>query len=637
MALPNVGEVFQNFKIIDDLGSGGMGHVYLAEDIGLRRKVALKFLGLGNEKVKESMLRRFEREARVLASFNHPNIVNIYSIGKHDGFSFIVMEYVQGSHLGDVIESGGLALNQTTHVIGQILDGMNEAHNKGILHRDIKPENILIDSDNKVKIVDFGICKNMSDESERITKENLILGTISYMAPEVIQFETPSEAADIFSLGVVFFELVTGSHPFRGSAAASRMYRICNEEIKFPRSWYDHVPSGMPEVIEKMTALKVKNRYQSANEVLQDLQNLSNVVLPSFRSVELESDAAFSDTNEAQKSLLMGGYDIDEAERIIEMAQQMEEDKESSEMEMQVARIMKGTEENRIERTTEVIEHSSYLSKKTIQLAKENYEKSRKKIVMPQFKKKGSNFDLQTILKPLIEHPKLTFLGLVMLLGLVFWSQRDPIKPMIAVSNINIFKNFVGELKRTMASIPDKPVEPLKKGNVIKIQRFRENINTGKRFLDVVDEMTIVSASGDIVFSKLKDGETKVESTLQFAKNPFLPPLRKVAKGQFDIKNVIAGSAKDIFPLEVGKGFNIYYTQTNRQSQYQYARNCEVKSREMIQDTEVFQVNCTTRGNHFEEKAEIFYSPEHNLILREVRTVNKQGQSFKETQQVIGI
>ncbi len=636
MKIPASGEIFENFKILKDLGSGGMGQVLLAEDIQLGRKVALKFLHQGHQEISPVVFSRFEREARVLASFNHPNIVNIYSIGKFAGGAFIAMEYVEGSTVAEVIESNAFGVEQASEVIKQILMGLAEAHKKGILHRDIKPENLLLDFDNHVKIVDFGICKDLAEDGERITKENLILGTISYMAPEVIKYETPSPAADIFSLGVVFYELVVGGHPFMESTAASRMYRICNEAIRFPKDMLEHVPEGMPELIEKMTALDLMDRYQSAEEVLQGLSELGNVNLPSFKSVELDKDVVFPDVDSAHEALLLGGYDIDEAEKIIELSQAAEEDN-STERERQVAAIMSGASQQSSRSENQFLKETGPISKQNIELAKQRFESHRNTIVMPSNNRRRSGFDLKKSLNFLIHYPKLTFLTFFCVCSFLIWKNSEFNLPRVSQQRLEFFQNFLKDINRSVASVPPKTKQPFKKGSTLKIQRIRENLDTGVKFFDVTDELKIVSSSGDIIFSKLKDGQTQKESVLQFTRNPFLPPLRKFSKGHFDIKNVIVGSDKNILPLQVGKRFDLVYNTEGLGAEKQFSQSCEVVLLQKIKEIDVFQVNCTLRSADRVQASEIFFSPSHNLILREVRTVQEEGQRYREIHQVIGL
>ncbi len=636
MSVPKIGEIVENFKILKDLGKGGMGQVYLAVDQKLSRKVALKFLGHGNQDTPPSIMTRFEKEAKALATFSHPNIVNIHFFGNYKGTSYLVMEYVEGGTLADIIEVGSFGVEQTIQAMKEVLLGLGEAHKKGILHRDVKPENLLLSTEGKVKIVDFGICKDLDEKGERITQENLLIGTASYMSPESIQQGESTPASDIFSLGVVFYELIVGVHPFLGNSAASRMVRICNDPIKFPRDFYDMVPAGLPPLIEKMTALHVQDRYQSTESVLHDLENLDDVIIPSFQSVEFEKDTDYADLDEAQDALLLGGYDLEEAEKIIEAAQVIEEDEDSLEMERQVVAIMAGTLNTSLAGEERLRDRTEPISKKKVALAQAGYDKRRKKIVMPPMHTKRSLLsELESWMGHLLQPKGLIFTA-VIIVGLASWTQRDQLKSVLSANN-GALSSVVGDIKRSLASVPEAVPEPLEKGNLIKIRRVRENPQTDKTFFEVVDELKIVSVSGDIVFSKLKDGETQTESVLQFAKNPFLPPLRKVAKGQYDEKSVIVQSSKDVLPLEVGKSFDFLYNTTKNGRETQYSKSCEVKLRDNIQDTEVYKVTCTTRSRGREQVSDIFYSPKHNMILREVRLIRENGQSFRETHEVIGI
>jgi serine/threonine protein kinase len=200
------GAEIYNYKILKKLGSGGMGEVYLAEDTKLNRQVALKFLPI-HFTTDNTLKTRFINEAQAAAKLNHPNIITIFEVNEHNGRPFFAMEHVEGSPLSDVIEKDGLPSEKAVDITLQICEGLKEAHNAEIVHRDIKPSNIIIDKSGRCRILDFGLAAIQSDE--RLTKTGTLLGTVEYMSPEQVRGKKVDHRSDIFSLGVLLYELLT--------------------------------------------------------------------------------------------------------------------------------------------------------------------------------------------------------------------------------------------------------------------------------------------------------------------------------------------------------------------------------------------------------------------------------------------
>jgi len=264
-----IGETISHYKIISKLGSGGMGEVYLADDTKLDRKVALKFLPLEYTS-DEDINTRFKREARAAAKLNHPNIIIVYEIGEHDDDTYIAMEYVKGESLRDVIKEGQLSIDRVTGIASQICEGLNEAHKAGIVHRDIKPENILIDKSGRVKIVDFGLA--MVKGASKLTKDATTIGTLKYMSPEQYKNEDIDNRTDIFSFGVILFEMLTGKLPFQGEYQAAIMYSVVNEQPKQIKSLRPDTPQNLEQIINKTLEKNPSDRYQNIQEVITELK-----------------------------------------------------------------------------------------------------------------------------------------------------------------------------------------------------------------------------------------------------------------------------------------------------------------------------------------------------------------------------
>lgn len=275
-----IGKTISHYKILEKLGEGGMGKVYLAEDKKLERKVALKFLP-SHLTVDKEARERFEREAKAAAALNHPNIITIYEISEFEKQTFIAMEYVDGVSLREKIsdsslpirqKDGGRSIDNVIDIITQICEGLSKAHQAGIVHRDIKPENILIDGDGRVKILDFGIAKLKG--AGKLTKETSTLGTINYMSPEQARGEDVDSRTDIWSLGVVLYEMITGQLPFKAEYEQAVIYSIINEEPLSIRKLSPGFSEEVENILFKLLEKEQGNRYQHCKEIITDLQTI---------------------------------------------------------------------------------------------------------------------------------------------------------------------------------------------------------------------------------------------------------------------------------------------------------------------------------------------------------------------------
>lgn len=266
-----IGETILHYRILEKLGEGGMGVVYKAHDTKLKRDVAIKFLPNRVSSSKEDK-ERFLVEARAAAALNHPNIATIYSIEEMDGKTFIVMELIDGVDLKDKINSGLMKVDEAIDVIIQIAEGLGKAHEKGVIHRDIKSSNIMITKDRKVKIMDFGLAKLM--DNSVITVKGTTLGTAAYMSPEQAQGKSSTHLSDIWSLGVVAYEILTGELPFRAEHAAAWTYVILNDEPTPPSTIDKRIPQQFDSVILKMLEKEPGQRYQNVQALIEKLNEL---------------------------------------------------------------------------------------------------------------------------------------------------------------------------------------------------------------------------------------------------------------------------------------------------------------------------------------------------------------------------
>ncbi|MEW6412621.1 MAG: protein kinase [Candidatus Zixiibacteriota bacterium] len=265
------GTRINHYKILSKIGSGAMGEVYLAQDAGLERQVALKFMKTSLA-ADQSARDRFVREARAAAALKHFNIVTIFEVSEYNGRPFIAMEYIGGGSLRSMLADGALPLKTATVIVADICDGLSEAHRHGIVHRDIKPANILLDENGRAKLVDFGLAHtpHLSGASDT----ELTSGTLAYMSPEQVRGEAPSVSSDLFSLGVTWYQMLTGELPFTGDYEASIIYSIANED---PVPVRNLCPDILPEVEKLVAALLEKDPKKRPREVSEVLARLREV------------------------------------------------------------------------------------------------------------------------------------------------------------------------------------------------------------------------------------------------------------------------------------------------------------------------------------------------------------------------
>ena len=263
-------KINDRYEIIKTIGEGGMANVYLANDTILDRKVAIKVLrgDLSND---EKFIRRFKREALSVSNLSHPNIVEVYDVGEEDGNYYIVMEYIEGKTLKQLLQKrGALTLNEVIDIMTQLTDGLAHAHEAYIIHRDIKPQNIMIVDNGLVKITDFGIA--MALNSTQLTQTNSVMGSVHYLPPEQANGKGSTVKSDIYSLGILMYELLTGSVPFKGDTAVEIALKHMKEKIPSIRKQNPTIPQSVENIVLKATAKNPKNRYDNVRDMYKDLQ-----------------------------------------------------------------------------------------------------------------------------------------------------------------------------------------------------------------------------------------------------------------------------------------------------------------------------------------------------------------------------
>jgi len=275
------------YTIIEELGRGGMGVVYKAKDTKLRRTVALKFLPPELTHIPE-VKERFMREAQAAAALDHPNICTVYESDEAEGANFISMAYIEGQSLKEKIEAGPMALEEALKLAEQVAEGLQEAHKKGIVHRDIKSANIMVSERGQPKIMDFGLARVAG--SSLLTKDGSTMGTVSYMSPGQARGKEVDHRTDIWSFGVVLYELLTGKLPFQGEHEQAVIYSILKENPEPITNLRPDVPLSIEQVVEKALEKDADKRYQQVDELLDDLKSISAGIVPEEIKVRLRKE-----------------------------------------------------------------------------------------------------------------------------------------------------------------------------------------------------------------------------------------------------------------------------------------------------------------------------------------------------------
>ena len=306
-----------HYRIVSKIGAGGMGEVYKAHDSRLDREVAIKVLPSDLSK-DEDRLRRFEQEAKATSALNHPNILTVYDIGEHDGSPFIVAELLDGEELRERLDEGPISLRKVTEYAQQIVSGLSAAHEKGIVHRDLKPENLFITKDERVKILDFGLAKlrepstniHGSEDATRraMTDPGVVMGTVGYMSPEQVRGQMTDHRSDIFSFGLILYEMITGRRAFQEESLAETMSAIVKEEPPEMTESNPNISPSLERIVRRCLEKKPDRRFQSTSDLGFALESLSTPTSTSghtmVTSVSVMAESV-SDSTSGRKSRLL--------------------------------------------------------------------------------------------------------------------------------------------------------------------------------------------------------------------------------------------------------------------------------------------------------------------------------------------
>jgi len=317
------GDLVNNrYEIIKTIGEGGMANVYLAQDIILNRQVAVKVLR-GDLADDEKFVRRFQREALSASKLNHPNIVEMYDVGEDNGRYYIVMEYINGKTLKSLIKKrSGLTLPEVIDIMSQLTNAMMCAHDSYIIHRDIKPQNVMILDDGRVKITDFGIALALN--SHELTQTNSVMGSVHYLPPEQANGTGSTIKSDIYSLGILMYELLMGKVPFKGENAVEIAIKQMKDPIPSIRLEKPEIPQSVENIVIKACAKNPKNRYDSVKEMYDDLKNALNIeasnqnkVIYKYPEQELEETKVLPNLSKLEKGDSMKGKKLSKKDKLL--------------------------------------------------------------------------------------------------------------------------------------------------------------------------------------------------------------------------------------------------------------------------------------------------------------------------------
>jgi serine/threonine protein kinase/antitoxin component YwqK of YwqJK toxin-antitoxin module len=315
------GSIVGNYEIIRSIGHGGMGDVFLAHEKALDRRIALKLIR--GEADPESRA-RFESEGRALARIRHRNVVTVFNVGEHYGMPYMAMEYIEGWPLNTLLGQGLLGFNEQISLFRQMVDGMMAAHDVTVLHRDLKPANIIVAKSLEIKIIDFGISKILAADPG-LTAPNMAMGTIRYMSPEVAQGRPASVPTDIYSLGIILFEMLTGETPFVGANQLETLELIKSAPIVFPAGISEILPDALKALVLKMTAKAIDQRHSTLYEVRRDLDLISFEHLPEEFKIPMRPELEIANLDEARAILKKKGHSSSELSLILNLASRIQQ------------------------------------------------------------------------------------------------------------------------------------------------------------------------------------------------------------------------------------------------------------------------------------------------------------------------
>lgn len=607
--LLQTGETVGNYKIVRRLGRGGMGEVYLAWEEELQRNVAIKIL-LPDALSDKEMIERFKGEGRALARLNHPNVIGLYQFGEKGSSPYIVMEYVEGVSLDKMIRLHPLGVPEVIQIAKQILGGLAVAHEAGIVHRDIKPENILVDKDLKVKLLDFGIAKVHFDQRSVNTSMDVLIGTMNYVAPEIVAGKMASRQSDIYSAGLTIFYMLQGSNPFDGRNNLAVLEKIRTQDVRFAPNLELILPEALKSVILRMTNRNLGVRYTDARQVMEDLEKIDLRSLPQELRYSPEPYLEIGNRREVEEHCKNLGFDTAEARVVITLAAGIVRERDQKQAAIDDETTFAGEMPDfKIERADLDLAVSKYRSLKFRMIAQRT-EKHRVQEKRASWQSAG-----------------VALIGFAAI-GLIAYKLVLKKPAQRAPTATNSQPTLAGPTSSTTLAAGGAQEEiPLGLPTVGAKFTFRIHMQSGRRGNQVTEETW---SATDIAGGRIKwivnDSETAESSV-----NPFVPILEtSKLVGREDVSRTAVGDDMSIYPLSPGKSFSVTMTGKNVfQEGVNYQYKCTVagfsKMKSKVGEFEVVEVNCVASGGRVDYEARYLYSPKlRNVVLYE-RKGTRQG------------
>ncbi len=635
-SLLSEGEIVGTYKIVRRLGRGGMGEVYLAWEEELQRNVAIKILtpeAIGDKETVE----RFKGEGRALARLKHPNVISLYQFGEKGKSPYIVMEYIEGTTLDMMIRRHPLGVPEIIQIAKQILSGLAVAHEAGIIHRDVKPENIIVDKDLNAKILDFGIAKVHFDQKSVNTALDVLVGTMNYVAPEIIMGKMASRQSDIYSMGLTIFYMLQGSIPYEGRNNLAILEKIRTVDVKFAANFELILPDPLKRTILRMTARDVKMRYADARDVIRDLEQISLQNLPHELRLSPEPYLEISNRKDVESYCTSKGFDMTEARVIINLAAGLDKEKAQSAMQ---------TKSEDIDDTTFAGERPEYsISTPALDEAIQKYRALKTRMITRRMKMRAPV--KKTPMWQLVAGGAAAFCAAAFLAQKILFKKAQGVK--VASTSVAAPAASASQAARAVSStkpqdavVSHKPAKPLNlelqilpKGTRIE---YRVQTSSGKHGKGAGEETWVVADVSNGRVRWLINGNETVETSV----NPFVPPLETTGKlvGREDIERTTLGEDSKIFPLKPGNSMDITVSGRQRnQRVVTYNYKCVVaegvqKFRSPVGDLDVIELNCVGQGSiNFSTK--YLYSPELGAIVLHDRK-GSRDQGFSLRKELIG-
>ncbi len=648
MNLPKINDQFEHYKILSTLGEGAMGQVFLAEDLKLGRKVALKFSGTDKQKSNPVLLKRFENEARTLAALNHPNIVNVFDFGHCGDLRYLAMEYVQGDTLMRIIQKKAFGIKDSLETIRQVASGVGASHQKGVLHRDIKPANILIDENKKVKLVDFGIAKSLQSEDGNLTQADHFIGTINYIAPEILTGHPPSPCSDIFSIGVVFYELVTGLHPFTGENKFETMEKVKFQEITFPPDMESLLPESLKGLIMKMLSKDKTKRFQCTDDLIKSIDKSFEHLHPDLHQISIRPDIIVLNRSELRLQLLKQGYQENEIRLIIHQAAQLEDmgqvfgpdegDQTLDTSNMSLKNKITISPMNLKASITSFENSKTQISKSTATVVTktktkpENNKQTQKPTAQNLYPNDTDQEEIPyPLYKPNFFKKAFVFLGFITLLGSGIYNYKSKtVFYKKALEYSSIFLEQKGETEekvvvdtkqREISSLPSVYMDSPPAGSQFTFRHVKTSGDERKTDLDVQKLLKIKRSANGVISLNIKNLSTGKWSQARWSENVIAPPLRYYEKNGRNEKTTLPPNHKSIYPLNIGRKGQFRYQIVNTDGSFsQGEKNCEVSGHmEKVvlgKARSILVIQCQNTVDGIKRDTSIHYAPDLKISVK---------------------